>query len=101
MPDSGISEVTSLAPKAQGAATASAAQQHAEPTEPSDLQHVGIASVGLSEEVAMEEGSGAYKPGHFHPVYIGDIFNEKYLVLNKLGYGLYSTVWLVREISSL
>ncbi|KAK9788192.1 putative Protein kinase domain-containing protein [Seiridium cardinale] len=100
MPESEIIGVKSPATDAQGSATASAAQQPAEPAEPSDLRHVETASAGLSDEVAVEEGSGAYKPGRFHPVYIGDTFNERYLVLNKLGYGLYSTVWLVRDLSS-
>lgn len=90
----------SPAPEGQGSTTESVAQPPGEPAEPPNLQHVGAASVGLPNEVAMEEGSGAYKPGHFHPVYTGDTFNGKYLVLNKLGYGLYSTVWLVRDISS-
>ena len=45
----------------------------------------------------MEEGRAAYHPGGFHPVYIGDVFNDRYEVLNKLGYGAYSTVWLVRD----
>ncbi|KAK6083887.1 serine/threonine protein kinase [Seiridium cupressi] len=97
MPDPRFPMVESLAPRDQGSAAASAAQQPAEPAEPSDVRHGGTASVGLSDEVTVEEGSGAYKPGHFHPVYIGDIFNERYLVLNKLGYGLYSTVWLTND----
>jgi serine/threonine-protein kinase SRPK3 len=40
----------------------------------------------------------AYKPGKFHPVYIGELYNERYLVLRKLGYGMYSTVWLVHDV---
>ncbi|KAM3434141.1 hypothetical protein MY4824_005600 [Beauveria thailandica] len=45
----------------------------------------------------IEEGYSAYRPGGFHPVYIDDIFNGHYVVCNKLGYGAYSTVWLVRD----
>jgi len=44
-----------------------------------------------------EEGKEAYHPGGFHPVYIGDVFAGKYKVLNKIGYGIYSTVWLVED----
>lgn len=54
----------------------------------------------LHDEGDIEEGYGVYKPGHFHPVYIGDVYNGRYLVLSKLGYGLYSTVWLVKDTSS-
>ncbi|KAL3492783.1 serine/threonine protein kinase [Aspergillus germanicus] len=46
----------------------------------------------------IEEGREVYRPGGFHPVYIGDIFNDRYKVLNKIGYGVYSTVWLVRDL---
>lgn len=49
------------------------------------------------ENTDIEEGRGAYHAGGYHPVYIGDIFNSHYIVCNKLGYGVYSTVWLVRD----
>jgi serine/threonine protein kinase len=40
----------------------------------------------------------SYRPGGFHPVHLGDKFqDERYTVVNKLGYGSYSTVWLVRD----
>lgn len=48
----------------------------------------------------MEEGRGAYHPGGFHPVYIGDIYNDRYQVLSKLGWGSTSTVWLVKDLQS-
>ncbi|KAI8712248.1 Protein kinase domain-containing protein [Fusarium sp. LHS14.1] len=47
-----------------------------------------------------EEGKDAYRPGGFHPVYIGDVFNDRYKVLNKIGYGQYSTVWLVKDLQA-
>jgi serine/threonine-protein kinase SRPK3 len=49
----------------------------------------------------IEEGRDEYRPGGFHPVYIGDVYAEKYKVLNKLGYGAYSTVWLVKDLTKL
>ncbi|CAG8017508.1 unnamed protein product [Penicillium olsonii] len=48
----------------------------------------------------IEEGRAAYQPGGFHPVYIGDVFNNRYKILNKLGYGRYSTVWLVQDVQN-
>jgi hypothetical protein len=40
-----------------------------------------------------------YCAGGYHPVRIGDVFNGgKYRVLRKLGYGVYSTVWLARDL---
>jgi serine/threonine-protein kinase SRPK3 len=41
-----------------------------------------------------------YVPGGFHPVHIGDIYQSRYKVLHKLGYGGYSTVWLARDTKS-
>lgn len=48
----------------------------------------------------VEEGRAAYRPGGLHPVYIGDIFDDKFKVLSKIGYGRYSTVWLVRDLQA-
>ncbi|KAK1757819.1 serine-threonineeeee protein kinase [Echria macrotheca] len=50
-------------------------------------------------ESDIEEGRASYKPGGFHPVYIGDTYADKYKVLSKIGYGVYSTVWLVRDLT--
>ena len=39
-----------------------------------------------------------YLPGGYHPVHLGDTFhNGTYEVVHKLGYGQYSTVWLVKD----
>lgn len=36
-----------------------------------------------------------YRPGGYHPVLLGDLFNNgQYKVIRKLGEGSYSTVWL-------
>ncbi|MCJ1320218.1 hypothetical protein MMC15_005556 [Xylographa vitiligo] len=40
-----------------------------------------------------------YKPGGLHPVHLGDIFNKRYRVCRKLGFGSWSTVWLARDLS--
>ena len=32
--------------------------------------------------------------GGYHPVEIGDVYNRHYLVIRKLGWGHFSTVWL-------
>ncbi|KAK2858519.1 hypothetical protein FQN49_004652 [Arthroderma sp. PD_2] len=38
-----------------------------------------------------------YRPGGYHPVMIGDILHDRYHVVDKLGFGGYSTIWLARD----
>jgi len=38
-----------------------------------------------------------YSLGGFHPTHIGDIIEERYMVVHKLGYGGFSTVWLAKD----
>ncbi|MCJ1438966.1 hypothetical protein MMC27_008356 [Xylographa pallens] len=45
----------------------------------------------------LVEWAGNYNPGGFHPVHFGDLFNCRYRVCRKLGYGVYSTVWLAED----
>ncbi|KAL2375830.1 hypothetical protein RJZ90_007876 [Blastomyces dermatitidis] len=49
----------------------------------------------LSEEPYQKYSSGGY-----HPTRLGDVFDEKYQVVRKLGYGQYSTVWLAQDIKT-
>jgi serine/threonine-protein kinase SRPK3 len=38
-----------------------------------------------------------YEPGGYHPVMIDDLLHNRYRIVDKLGYGGYSTVWLARD----
>lgn len=38
-----------------------------------------------------------YTRGGYHPVMIGDVLNKRYQIVDKLGHGGYSTVWLARD----
>lgn len=45
-----------------------------------------------------EENILNYPPGGFHPVALGDTFDDgRYKVHHKLGYGDFSTVWVARD----
>ena len=45
------------------------------------------------------EDIGQYCPGGYHPVHLGDSFKDgRYCVINKLGCGSFSTVWLARDL---
>lgn len=38
-----------------------------------------------------------YVVGGYHPVHLGDVFNERYRILRKLGNGRFATVWLAKD----
>jgi hypothetical protein len=38
-----------------------------------------------------------YMPGGYHRIMIGDILHDRYRIVDKLGFGGYSTVWLARD----
>eukprot|EP01126_Amoeba_proteus_P028495 TRINITY_DN2809_c0_g2_i1.p1 TRINITY_DN2809_c0_g2~~TRINITY_DN2809_c0_g2_i1.p1 ORF type:complete len:435 (+),score=86.42 TRINITY_DN2809_c0_g2_i1:210-1514(+) len=54
---------------------------------------VEIPSLSSDEEEEEEE----YKKGGYHPVEIADVFNNRYTVEAKLGWGHFSTVWRARD----
>ncbi|RAK99653.1 kinase domain protein [Aspergillus ibericus CBS 121593] len=41
-----------------------------------------------------------YGPGGYHPIMIGDVLRGRYRIVDKLGFGGYSTVWLALDTSS-
>ncbi|KAI9064550.1 kinase-like protein [Trametes sanguinea] len=48
---------------------------------------------------SQEEPVKDYDPSvnGYRPIAVGDLLGHRYLVLRKLGWGVYSTVWLVRD----
>lgn len=44
-----------------------------------------------------DEGRSSYRKGGYHPVKVGDVYNGRYLVHRKLGWGHFSTVWLATD----
>ncbi|KAJ5934499.1 protein kinase domain protein [Penicillium verhagenii] len=47
-----------------------------------------------------EETLPHYDAKQCYPVHIGDLFNDRYRVTGKLGYGAYSTSWLCQDIQN-
>lgn len=41
-----------------------------------------------------------YQPGGYHPVMIGDVLHDRYRIIDKLGYGGWSTTWLAQDLRS-
>jgi len=59
-----------------------------------------ISSADESEEYdcsSDEEGQSGYRKGGYHPVLIGEKYNNRYIVEKKLGWGHFSTVWLASD----
>ena len=50
--------------------------------------------------VAGCEDLEGYRPRGYHPIIIGDVFEERYHVTHKLGMGGRATVWLARDMLS-
>ena len=44
-----------------------------------------------------DEGIEDYKIGGYHPVHIGEVLINRYVVIQKLGWGHFSTVWLCKD----
>lgn len=48
----------------------------------------------LGSDDDEQEDPNDYRKGGYHPVKIGDLYNHRYHVVRKLGWGHFSTVWL-------
>jgi hypothetical protein len=46
------------------------------------------------------ENPDGYRDGGYHPVHLGDVYQQRYRVIHKLGFGSYSTVWLARDLQA-
>lgn len=45
-----------------------------------------------------EETLPYFKSEHYYPVKIGDVYEDRYQVAGKIGYGAYSTSWLCQDL---
>jgi len=44
-----------------------------------------------------DEGQSGYRKGGYHPVLVGEKYNNRYIIERKLGWGHFSTVWLASD----
>lgn len=49
------------------------------------------------DPVVEQEDLLEYKKGGYHPVEVGDLFLNRYLAKKKIGWGVFSTVWLCHD----
>ncbi|KAL4226553.1 SRSF protein kinase 2 [Mactra antiquata] len=54
----------------------------------------------LGSDDDEQEDPKDYCKGGYHPVKIGDLFNNRYHVVRKLGWGHFSTVWLCWDLQA-
>ncbi|KAF6216160.1 hypothetical protein GE061_000499 [Apolygus lucorum] len=65
-----------------------------ERSEPREQSGIGEASdEGGETPSEQQEDPAEYCPGGYHRVQIGDLYEERYYVIKKLGWGHFSTVW--------
>jgi serine/threonine-protein kinase SRPK3 len=61
-------------------------------------RHDSVGSYSDIDEEGEEEDRKDYRKGGYHPVQIGEKYKDgRYIVIRKLGWGHFSTVWLVRD----
>lgn len=65
-----------------------------DPCDPCEPCETVEKEVIISSDEDEQEDSQDYVRGGYHPVKIGDLFNNRYHVIRKLGWGHFSTVWL-------
>ncbi|EPE04315.1 protein kinase domain-containing protein [Ophiostoma piceae UAMH 11346] len=71
---------------------------------PQSTQAVSAPSQAVSEPMTLQynwidgaECPDGYYHGGYHPVSIGDVLKRRYRIVDKLGHGGYSTVWLAHD----
>ncbi|CAM9319627.1 unnamed protein product, partial [Lampetra planeri] len=67
-------------------------QLEASPQEPEEPEEI------LGSDDEEQEDPNDYCKGGYHHVKVGDLYNGKYHVIRKLGWGHFSTVWLSWDI---
>merc|ERR1711972_501215 len=53
----------------------------------------------LGSDDDEQESPKDYTKGGYHPVKVGDLYNSRYHVIRKLGWGHFSTVWLCWDMT--
>jgi len=51
----------------------------------------------IEQNESEDEGIDDYRIGGYHPIHIGEVLQDRYVVIQKLGWGHFSTVWLCKD----
>lgn len=69
-----------------------------EPSHSSSNETIEDEDEQFTSDEEEQEDSSDYCKGGYHPVKIGDLFQSRYHVTRKLGWGHFSTVWLCWDL---
>ena len=50
------------------------------------------------QDSSEDEGMPDYKIGGYHPIHVGEVLLDRYVIIQKLGWGHFSTVWLTKDL---
>ncbi|KAK1507576.1 protein kinase domain-containing protein [Colletotrichum tamarilloi] len=64
---------------------------------PQALPAAGFDVIG-QDQLVEEETLPEYISEHFYPVRLGEVFDDRFQTVAKLGYGSSSTIWLARDL---
>ena len=71
------------------------------PTDPNKITYYNSEPVNspkyTDSDNSEDEGLSSYKINGYHPVHIGEVLLERYIIMQKLGYGHFSTAWLALD----
>lgn len=71
---------------------------YAPTTEPEEAPEMQEYHFDPEREVwGSHEDVNQYNPGGFHPVHIGDVINDRFEIIHKLGQGGFGMVWLCHD----
>lgn len=65
--------------------------------QPREFPTTGFEEIDPSQKVE-EERLSCYNRDQYYPMRIGEVLQDRYQVVAKLGYGVTSTVWLSRDL---
>ena len=71
------------------------------PASPSKIEYYNKKKMNSSKytdsNYSEDEGLEDYKIDGYHPVHVGEILLDRYVIMQKLGYGHFSTAWLALD----
>ncbi|KAK9238774.1 kinase-like domain-containing protein [Lipomyces kononenkoae] len=66
-------------------------------SQPRAFPSEGFDAIG-KDQLVEEETMPEYRSKHFYPARLGEVFNDRFQTVAKLGYGTSSTTWLARDL---